>query len=63
MTNGDIIRQVFPGLSDSTIGHIATSCLPCEKCPISGDHKRCRDQEHCSTSIYNFMKEEAKMDG
>ena len=63
MTNGDLIRLVFPLLDDATIGHIATSCLPCVKCPINGDRERCGDQEHCSTSIYNYMKEEAKLDG
>ena len=61
MTNGDLIRKVFPALDDATIGHIATGSMACFLCPLSGDQKRCCDQEFCDAAIYKYMKEEANI--
>lgn len=58
-TNGDLIRRVFPLLTDETIASLLEGPLPCELCPkdevCEGPYR-----SFCYNSLLDLMKQDAE---
>lgn len=59
-TNGDLIRRVFPLLTDEAIAELLGGPLPCELCPkdevCGGPY-----ESFCYNSLLELMKQEGKI--
>lgn len=58
-TNGDLIRRVFPLLTDETIASLLKGPLPCELCPKD---EVCEGPygSFCYDNLLELMKQDAK---